>query len=130
MLNAMQEGRMRRGYVLTPKGVQLGLNADLMQTGDWKWQKLNSRSVEPPDDSNAPKDWETAAGTIAVAGKTLGMGTVLIDTGLTNMMVSSPVRPRAETFPTARRSRCIFWAANSAMSSPAATRMILRPRAR
>ncbi|MFT3971932.1 MAG: hypothetical protein QM699_00170 [Amaricoccus sp.] len=30
MLNAMQQGRMRRGYVLTTKGVQLGLSAEVL----------------------------------------------------------------------------------------------------
>lgn len=39
MLNAMQKGSMRRGYTITPHGVQLGLNAESI-TGDWKWRSL------------------------------------------------------------------------------------------
>lgn len=92
MLNAMQKGMMRRGYIISPKGVQLGLNAASVDAS-WKWQKLEARSAKVPDSYNGPQDWETAAGTIEVDHKVLTMGTVLIDTGLTNMMLSSPGAP-------------------------------------
>jgi hypothetical protein len=93
MLNAMQKGMMRRGYILSPRGVQLGLNAESVDAG-WKWQKLEARAAKIPDSYNGPPDWETAAGTIEVDHKLLPMGTVLIDTGLTNMMMSSPGAPK------------------------------------
>ncbi|MDE1163153.1 MAG: hypothetical protein PW792_14615 [Acidobacteriaceae bacterium] len=98
MLNAMQEGRMRRGYVITPKGVQLGLNAETI-SGDWKWQKLLPRTATVPSSYPGPKDWTTAAGTVEVKGTRLPMGTVLIDTGLTNMMLSSPGAPDSGDVP-------------------------------
>lgn len=98
MLNAMQQGKMRRGYVITPKGIQLGLNAETM-TGDWKWQKLEPRKANVPSDYPGPKDWTTAAGTIEIKGTRLPMGTVLIDTGLTNMMLSSPGAPESGDVP-------------------------------
>lgn len=92
MVDAMQKGRMRRGYVISSKGIQLGLSAETV-SGDWKWQKLEPRSVHGPDSYAGPYDWETAAGTVEIDHKILPMGTVLIDTGLTNMMLSSPGAP-------------------------------------
>jgi len=101
MLDAMQNGQMRRGYTITPAGVQLGLNAETFAGGGWTWQKLTQRegSAKAPDEYRGPKDWETAAGTFAVAGKTMPMGTVLMDTGLTNMMIEAKGAPTEGDLP-------------------------------
>ena len=100
MLDAMQNGQMRRGYTITPAGIQLGLNAETF-AGDWKWQKLEPRegSAKTPDDYRGPKDWETAAGTFAVSGKTMPMGTVLMDTGLRNMIMEAKGAPTEGDLP-------------------------------
>ena len=91
-LDDMVAGKMRRGYVISPAGIQLGLSAESVG-GGWVWQKLSPRDAKVPDDYNGPKDWETAPGTFAVAGKTAPMGSVLIDTGLTNMMLEAEGAP-------------------------------------
>jgi len=91
-LDDMVSGKMRRGYVISPAGIQLGLNAESVASG-WLWQKLIPRDAKVPDSYNGPKDWETAAGTFAVNGKTMAMGTVLMDTGLTNMMLEAADAP-------------------------------------
>ena len=85
-LEPMVSGAMRRGYMITPGGIQLGLSRRTLGSG-WTWEKLVPRG------SGVPKDWVTAAGTFEVEGKRASMGTVLIDTGLTNMMIESPDFP-------------------------------------
>ncbi|SNT34566.1 hypothetical protein SAMN05421770_10814 [Granulicella rosea] len=92
-LDAMQQGKMRRGYLISPKGIQLGLNAETV-SGAWSWQKLVAREGKAPDNYNGPRDWETAAGTFAVDGKAATMGSVLMDTGLTNMMLETKNAPQ------------------------------------
>jgi hypothetical protein len=92
-LDDMVKGKMRRGYMITPAGIQLGLNAESLGNG-WAWQKLAERDVKMPEDYTGPKDWTTAPGTFSVAGKVMPMGAVLIDTGLTNMMIEAPGAPQ------------------------------------
>ncbi len=98
MLDAMQSGKMRRGYTLTPYGVQLGLNAETVN-GPWVWQKLSARGGVPPKDYTGPQDWETAPGFFAVKGDKSPMGAILMDTGLTNMMLESKGMPKEGDLP-------------------------------
>lgn len=104
MLNAMQAGAMRRGYMITPKGIQLGLNQQTAQ-GDWVWQRLARRAVKTPNSYAGPPDYETAPGTFEVKGHRLPMGTVLMDTGLTNMMVEAPGAPSVGDLPEGTKVR-------------------------
>jgi len=97
-LDDMVAGKMRRGYVISPAGIQLGLNAESVGSG-WLWQKLAPRLTTVPDSYSGPKDWATAAGTFAVNGKTMPMGTVLMDTGLTNMMLEATDAPHEGDVP-------------------------------
>jgi len=97
-LDDMVNGRMRRGYIISPAGIQLGLSAETVDNS-WLWQKLEPRDVKVPDSYNGPHDWETAAGTFAVRSRPMPMGTVLMDTGLTNMMLEAKGAPQSDDLP-------------------------------
>lgn len=90
-LAEMQAGTMRRGYTITREGITLGLTAKDVGPG-YLYQPLEERKL--PDDTTAThpglKDWKTAPGRIAVAGKDELTAAVLLDTGLTNMMIGKP----------------------------------------
>jgi hypothetical protein len=90
-LDEMRNGTMRRGYCITHHGIMLGLTAKTIE-GGFVWQKLASREVSAETAALSPnlRDWETASGSFQVGGLASGEGTVLIDTGLTNMMLASP----------------------------------------
>lgn len=98
MLNAMQDGSMRRGYMLTRKGVQLGLSAESVGSG-FVFQKLDVRPASAAPDFKGPRDYVTAPGTFVVNGKAMPMGTILMDTGLTNMMLAVAGGPQEGEVP-------------------------------
>lgn len=86
----MQKGTMRRGYAITRNGFTLGLTPKI---GDgYRFQKLKARAVSSETSALRPglKDWETAPGSITVDTLHAPMGTILMDTGLTNMMIAVP----------------------------------------
>lgn len=89
-LQAMQTGTMRRGYVIGRDGITLGLT-DAAASG-FVWQKLVERPVSA-DAKSGLKDWETAVGSFKVKDLQAAAGTVLMDTGLTNMMLAVPDGP-------------------------------------
>lgn len=93
MLDAMENGSMRRGYMLTRDGVQLGLNAESVGK-DFVYQKLEVRPETAAADFKGPRDYVTAPGTFSVNDKRVMMGTILMDTGLTNMMLAVPGGPQ------------------------------------
>jgi hypothetical protein len=90
-LREMQAGGMRRGYVIAPGGITLGLTAAGAGSG-FVWQKLTEKAVsaETAALKTGLKDWETAPGSFRVGSAQAPPGTVLIDTGLTNMMLALP----------------------------------------
>lgn len=107
-LRQMTAGTMRRGYVIARNGITLGLTESTMGTG-YVWQKLNPRSV--PGKTSAPstptgvtlKDWVTTPGGFAVGGVGTFNGAVLMDTGLTNMILAAPSGPSSGDLPAGTR---------------------------
>jgi hypothetical protein len=88
-LTEMQAGTMRRGYAITRDGITLGLAGAMP---GFEFQKLTERVVSKETAAMKPglKDWETARGSVTVDGKTGIDSAVLMDTGLTNMMIGLP----------------------------------------
>ena len=76
-LREMQDGTMRRGYVITPAGIQLGLTAANAGAG-FVWQKLTERGVSADTASlnHGLKDWTTAPGAFRLQDKQSAQGTV------------------------------------------------------
>ena len=93
-LNEMQAGTMRRGYTITRDGYTLGLTAATVPSA-CTFQKLTERAVSPETSAMKPglRDWETAPGSVTVGTTVSPMGTVLMDTGLSNMMIAIPGQP-------------------------------------
>jgi hypothetical protein len=89
-LAAMHAGTMRRGYTITPAGYALGLTPDVVGSG-YVFQKLKEKTLIPEVADKTPglKDWQTTPGSVTVKGETSPMGLVLMDTGLTNMILGS-----------------------------------------
>jgi hypothetical protein len=96
-LNEMRAGTMHRGYILTHRGITLGLTAEAVGAG-FVWQKLTAKAVSSETKAAQPSlhDWETASGSFRVETLQSGAGTVLMDTGLTNMMLAIPDGPRGD----------------------------------
>jgi hypothetical protein len=87
----MQAGTMRRGYTITRNGITLGLTAANVGTG-YRFQKLTERAVSGETRALRPglNDWQTTPGSVTVDALHAPMGTILMDTGLTNMMIAMP----------------------------------------
>ena len=90
-LDAMKAGTMRRGYTITRQGFTFGLTKETVGEG-YLFQQLspNSASKEMTDFDPKLKDWKSAPAWVTVNGKDDPLGTVLMDTGLTNMMIGRP----------------------------------------
>lgn len=91
-----QVGTMRRGYAITRDGFTLGLTPADAGPG-YLFEKLKERPI--PADAPAArlglKDWESARAWVSVNGVREPVGPVLLDTGLTNLMVGK-VDPPAD----------------------------------
>jgi hypothetical protein len=89
-LNEMQAGKMRRGYTITRDGFTLGLTAK--NAGGYFFQQLKDRTVSDETRAMKPglRDWESSRGSVTVDGKPQPDAAILIDTGLTNMMIGVP----------------------------------------
>lgn len=89
-LKEMQAGKMRRGYTITREGFMLGLNA--AETKGYLFEKLKERTGPPGFQAaaNAPKDWDGPRGYVTVGGAKQQDSYMLLDTGLTNMMIEFP----------------------------------------
>src|SRR5262249_42821711 len=80
--NAVNGERMRRGYVVTRRGVHIGLTA-ASTGGDFAYIKL----APAPDE----RDWAGASACISVNGaKPAACGSLLMDTGVTAMYLTVP----------------------------------------
>lgn len=100
-LKEMRAGTMRRGYTITRDGFTLGLAAETVGRG-YLFEKLTehagSRPATGPADGPAalpttrpaPKDWDGSRGWVTVAGRERAASSMLLDTGLTNMMIAGP----------------------------------------
>jgi hypothetical protein len=88
----IEPGALRSGYVVTPRGVHLGLSR--ANGHDFAWTKLEGRSLgvlgKPASDD--PRDWPQAQMAVSVNGQPAETGPVLIDTGIDQMYltVSNP----------------------------------------
>jgi hypothetical protein len=88
----MQAGTMRRGYTITRDGVTLGLTAEKVGAG-YLFEKLNEHTAAPdakPLVKQTVKDWDSSRGWVTVGGVKSETAGMLLDTGLTNMMIQSP----------------------------------------
>ncbi len=90
-LKEMTAGSMRRGYVITQKGFDLGLTAQ-NTAGGFVFQQLVQR-VGGEDNDGTLKDWQNAPGSFQVGSIQSAAGEVLIDSGLTNMILDLPGGP-------------------------------------
>jgi hypothetical protein len=83
-LTEMQADTMRRGYTVTRDGVTLGLTAASVGSG-FLYEQLMRR----PGATKAP-DWSSPRGRVTVGNVDSGEAEMLLDTGLTNMMIPAP----------------------------------------
>ena len=99
-LDAMRAGTMRRGYTITRDGYTLGLAGTAVGDG-YRYQPLTERPVPADVAALRPglKDWATARGRVTVGDEMQPDVAVLIDTGLTNMMVGKPGQTEAADVP-------------------------------
>ena len=91
-LKEMQSGEMRRGYMLARDKITLGLTADAVGKG-FVFEKLEQRFPAKGGkdlQTNAPKDWESSKGWVTVDGDRKPVASMLLDTGLSNMMIGLP----------------------------------------
>jgi hypothetical protein len=93
-LKEMQAGTMHPGYQITPDGIILGLTDETVGKG-YVYEKLVERAATPSTlpgakPSSFVKDWNSSQGWITVAGKKQQQSSILIDTGLTNLMIQFP----------------------------------------
>ncbi len=91
-LTEMQAGTMRRGYTITRDGVTLGLTADTVGKG-YLYEKLKEHTGAPdavPVVKQTVKDWDSSRGWATVGGVKSETSGMLLDTGLTNMMIQAP----------------------------------------
>lgn len=82
-LTEMLAGTMRRGYVIGRSGLSLGLTAS-NTAGAWTMQPLTDAG-QPA--SGTHHDWTPLAGGFTIGSDVRHEGTVLIDTGLLNMII-------------------------------------------
>ena len=88
-LKEMQAGSMRRGYMLTRDGITLGLTPDSVGKG-YLFEKLTEHIGAPttgPTKQSAARDWDSSRGWVTIDGRRQENSGMLLDTGLTNMML-------------------------------------------
>ena len=91
-LKEMKAGTMRRGYTITRDGITLGLTAKAVGEG-YLYEKLNEHTGVVKDAAarqGGVRDWDSSQGWVVVGGVKTEMSGMLLDTGLTNMMLQSP----------------------------------------
>lgn len=91
-LKEMQAGTMRRGYTITRDGITLGLTAKAVGEG-YLYEKLKEHTGEVAGAAakqGGVRDWDSSRGWAVVGGVKCEMSGMLLDTGLTNMMIQSP----------------------------------------
>jgi hypothetical protein len=100
-LTEMQAGTMCRGYTITPDGISLGLTPANTAPG-YIYQKLTERALAPDvvGKDAGLKDWQTTPGSCTVGNDYKSpLAAVLMDTGLTNMILCDPAGPQSGDVP-------------------------------
>jgi hypothetical protein len=93
-LDEMRLGNMRAGYMLTPEGVELGLtstNTTAHGPGAFAYAQLVPTGWKQVDQS--PPDWQVPMGYVSFGGTQYPLGEGVIDTGITNMLLTLPGFP-------------------------------------
>jgi hypothetical protein len=88
-LNAMVAGTMRRGYIIGRSGLSLGLTESNV-TGAWTMHQLTNAGKPA---AGTHHDWNMPAGGFTLGSGAQHSGSVLIDTGLLNMIVEDGSLP-------------------------------------
>jgi len=103
-LAEMSAGTMRRGYTYTASGIQLGLtNATVplaspfgaATSNDYIGEQLTASGAFP----GYSYDWNTPTGSFVYAGTATASGTILFDTGLTDMILENSGYSGSNTVP-------------------------------
>ncbi len=91
-LKEMQAGTMRRGYTIARDGITLGLTAKTVGEG-YLYEKLKEHTGTVGDAAakqGGVRDWDSSRGWAVVGGEKCVESGMLLDTGLTNMMIQAP----------------------------------------
>lgn len=89
----MRAGAMRAGYVITPEGVTLGVDA--AQSG-FAYTQLAPTGLTAGTAS--PPDWQPATGTLTLDGTPAPTGPVVIDMGIPFSILTLPGRSQGQSF--------------------------------
>ena len=89
----MRSGVMRAGYVITPQGVTLGLDA--AQNG-FAYTQLAPTGLAPSAES--PPDWQPATGTLSWEGTSYPAGPIVIDMGIPSSILTLPDCSQGQSF--------------------------------
>ncbi len=91
-LAEMTAGTMRRGYSIARTGITLGITTT--SASGFAMQKLTSAGTPA---SGSKNDWTTVSGSFTVGSGGPYSGTILLDTGLLNMIVEDASLPQSGT---------------------------------
>ncbi|MFG1427911.1 autotransporter outer membrane beta-barrel domain-containing protein [Roseixanthobacter glucoisosaccharinicivorans] len=93
-ITGMNEGTVRRGYIITPTQVELGLTTANTSAAAFTYGQL---ALANPSAAGGPNNWQAvqAQVTIQVPGSNVvsGTGTLLMDTGVTDAFIEVPGAP-------------------------------------
>ncbi|SHG25187.1 outer membrane autotransporter barrel domain-containing protein [Kaistia soli DSM 19436] len=85
-IDGMAEGALRRGYIITPTGVELGLTAANTSSQAFTYAQLVLNSAGT---NGATSNWQSVAADVTLAG-TSSTATLLMDTGITGSFFEIP----------------------------------------
>ncbi len=89
-LDDMQSGAMRRGYVITSNGLQLGLTAQNTAAGFAYQKLLPLAGAAAGQTASGPGNWQQAAMAVSINRTNYIGGTLLLDTGLNDGFLHVP----------------------------------------
>lgn len=94
-LDVMQSGQARRGFIITPEGVQLGLTSqNVAAAGQFAYQQLSPLSgTVAGQTTTTPSDWKQAAMAVSINQGSPVAGTILMDTGVNDGFLHVPGEP-------------------------------------
>jgi hypothetical protein len=95
-LDQMKSGGMRSGYIITQRGVYLGLTAATAGTGFAFGKLLPTGLAQVP---GSPPDWQAPLGRVTYEGKAYPPGQVVIDMGSSNGLLTLPGKPTSGLIP-------------------------------
>lgn len=94
-LSEMTAGTMRRGYTIARGGITLGITS--VSSSGYAMTALTSAGTPAAGSKN---DWTTVSGSFTVGSSKTMSGTILLDTGLLNMIVEDASLPQSGTLST------------------------------